>query len=488
MNFKRLIFNVLFLSLQVAVFAYEVDTTYLHNGVVLYHVTDNALPGESWIMEVDLSNPDVSVEPCFANNKLGRIESHSGGFVSKEVISSMAKRESANADSVIGAVNADFFDITTGIPLNAFVRNGILASTPIASAPHSAISFDDSGRPDISIVEYSGTVNYNGKSFNLTSVNFTRRADNMVCYNSYIGESTLTNPYGTEVLLTPVSNTNYMNCESSYVVNKVQSGVGDMQTNDNQLILSGHGAAETFLKSIPVNSTITLNQEMVKSLNQKIYHLVGGFPQIIKNGINCVSTAVNKEKMSYALYAKRHPRSAVGYNISRTKLYLVVSDGRRDDSPGLTLNELAKLMMDFGVYEALNFDGGGSTALWAGNKIVNKPSDGSERRVANSLLVKVKKSSIITSSEIVKKSLGIDKLYVYPNPAESAINLKFKSNRRYNTTLFIYNMAGTLVKCYTMKIENGENFKEFDVSELIDGYYTCVLGDEGSLKTRFLKK
>ncbi|HKO55722.1 MAG TPA: phosphodiester glycosidase family protein, partial [Thermoanaerobaculia bacterium] len=37
--------------------------------------------------------------------------------------------------------------------------------------------------------------------------------------------------------------------------------------------------------------------------------------------------------------------------------------------------------------DAINLDGGGSTAMWVGDKLVNRPSDGVERRVGNHLAV-----------------------------------------------------------------------------------------------------
>ena len=50
-------------------------------------------------------------------------------------------------------------------------------------------------------------------------------------------------------------------------------------------------------------------------------------------------------------------------------------------SAGLTLNELAEYMVKLGASEAMNFDGGGSSEMVLNKKVVNKPSDGSERPV-----------------------------------------------------------------------------------------------------------
>jgi len=80
-----------------------------------------------------------------------------------------------------------------------------------------------------------------------------------------------------------------------------------------------------------------------------------------------------------------HPRSAIGLSKDRRQLLLVVADGRREAVPGLTLPELATLMVELGACTAVNLDGGGSSALWLRDRIVNLPSDGVERKVANHL-------------------------------------------------------------------------------------------------------
>lgn len=82
-----------------------------------------------------------------------------------------------------------------------------------------------------------------------------------------------------------------------------------------------------------------------------------------------------------------HPRTAVGLSADRQHLLLLVADGRREDVPGPTLPELAALMIEVGACTALNLDGGGSSALWVRDRIVNQPSDLVERPVANHLAV-----------------------------------------------------------------------------------------------------
>jgi hypothetical protein len=82
----------------------------------------------------------------------------------------------------------------------------------------------------------------------------------------------------------------------------------------------------------------------------------------------------------------RHPRTAVGWN--GREICLIVVDGRRADlSIGMTLPELAALCQRLGCEEAINLDGGGSSTLWLDGRVMNVPSDGRERPVANGLVL-----------------------------------------------------------------------------------------------------
>lgn len=98
---------------------------------------------------------------------------------------------------------------------------------------------------------------------------------------------------------------------------------------------------------------------------------LGGGPVLVKDGkINVTS----QQEGFGGSHLQRHPRSAIGYKDKNTLLLLVV-DGRQLASAGVTLHELAKLMADIGAKDALNLDGGGSSAMVAAGEVVNVPAD-----------------------------------------------------------------------------------------------------------------
>lgn len=82
---------------------------------------------------------------------------------------------------------------------------------------------------------------------------------------------------------------------------------------------------------------------------------------------------------------KSNPRTAIGM-VSPLHYMVVVSDGRTDDNEGLSLYELAQVLVDNGATFAYNLDGGGSTTLYFQGEVLNTPTSGNrsgERKVSD---------------------------------------------------------------------------------------------------------
>jgi hypothetical protein len=96
---------------------------------------------------------------------------------------------------------------------------------------------------------------------------------------------------------------------------------------------------------------------------------VGGTPILVHEGRRWFSDEPRD------FFSKRHPRTAVGWN-EGGDIWLVTVDGRQPGtSEGMTMRELADLMMKLGATEAINLDGGGSTTFVTRGLVVNRPSD-----------------------------------------------------------------------------------------------------------------
>jgi exopolysaccharide biosynthesis protein len=112
---------------------------------------------------------------------------------------------------------------------------------------------------------------------------------------------------------------------------------------------------------------------------------ISGWPALINN---CDALSAGQLPGSDAFTRSPHPRTAVGLSDDRKTLYFVVADGRRTGVPGLTLAQLGSFMASrLDACSAINFDGGGSTAMWVSDRVVNRPADGVERPVGDHLAV-----------------------------------------------------------------------------------------------------
>ena len=91
---------------------------------------------------------------------------------------------------------------------------------------------------------------------------------------------------------------------------------------------------------------------------------------------------------------KRHPRSVMGIT-SDGWVYMIVIDGRFPEAAGATMEEAAQIALMFGLKDAINLDGGGSSTLWTASLgVLNHPSDNrkfdheGQRKVPNIIYVK----------------------------------------------------------------------------------------------------
>lgn len=108
-------------------------------------------------------------------------------------------------------------------------------------------------------------------------------------------------------------------------------------------------------------------------------------PALIQNGEITVDSddEVGKAKAS-------NPRTAI-CEIEPLHYLFVVSDGRTDESEGLSLLELAQFLEPFGVTTAYNLDGGGSSTMVFNGTLINNPTTSgrnvSERSVSDAVCI-----------------------------------------------------------------------------------------------------
>ncbi|MCK6604952.1 MAG: phosphodiester glycosidase family protein [Ignavibacteriaceae bacterium] len=366
---------ILTLLISVSGFAQSYDTVanlQMGMGIFYTKVVEYTRPWSIDILEIDLTVPYNKLETAKANNRLK-------GY---ERTSSMAARNSRPGHVVVGAINGDFYG-GAGEPISMQILNGEALKLPIDK---SLFAVTESGKPVLARMNYTGRVWRGNQSYSINNVNQTRGTDQLILYNTFMGTATATNIYGTEVGVKAL-NTWMVNDTVYCIVVLKTAGTGNMAINDSVKVLSGNGAAATFLNSFNVGDTIKIAQ-FVSPAPRRIKELIGGFPRIVMNGANYVVQGYNEEGGPSHTF-ERHPRTAVGFSQDSTKVWFITVDGRQPHSAGMTLNELADFMIRLGIYHGVNFDGGGSTTMVVRDSVVNKVSDGPgvERTVSNALMV-----------------------------------------------------------------------------------------------------
>lgn len=124
---------------------------------------------------------------------------------------------------------------------------------------------------------------------------------------------------------------------------------------------------------------VALGNELVKANTWQTFEFG---PELIRNG-QAVEFSPEFDLISTAP-TRREPRTAIG-QIAPLHYVVIVADGRQSGySKGMTLIELQHLFLRYGAQMAINLDGGLSE-MWFNGSIVNRPSQGSERRLSDIL-------------------------------------------------------------------------------------------------------
>ncbi len=347
-------------------------------GVIFYHDFRSIGPWHIQVLEIDLKNPWIKLETVKARDLLA----------GNETTSSMARRNDREAHRVVGAINGDFYD-SRGVPIGTQVLNGLILKNP---ATRSVFGISATNQPWFDIVSFQGQVIApNSRTATITGINEIRDTDDLVVFNRYYGPSTGTNYWGTEVTAkflrepTAVGDTLWLVAIAKDSL--LEPGHGNNPIPSDGLVFSGHLVARFFLDhNIFVGDTFAVVMGLPPMIGQ-LEQLIGGTPRLIRDG--AISVEWEREHVAGTFAYNRHPRTAIGCNSDSTKLYLFTVDGRQPGySVGMSLFELADYMLQWGVYQGINLDGGGSTTMVVRNQVMNRPSDaGGERAVSNALMV-----------------------------------------------------------------------------------------------------
>jgi exopolysaccharide biosynthesis protein len=372
-------FFLLISSLHSQAISYDtVSSESIAKGVT-YTFYKSALPQEIHVAEIDLRNPQLSIESV----------RHNGLVTTSEEV----RKNSSERKNALVAINGDFFSFKDSSPVNNQIT-GYVSVTGYSSPQKSQLAITAEKKLLIDGFTFSGTVLTKSKSvFTFERLNSTRTLSEITFYTRYRGTTTKTDSGGVEIILRPVSKKITAQDTLRFVVASVSTISGNSLIPEGGGVLS-FGRSDTSLKFLSAFSrgdTVRIYMDYKPKTHPvatKIAQLIGGWGRLLDNGKNLTAIADTNEGLTGKFTAVRHPRTFLGINADTTKLYLCIVDGRQEKSVGMTFPEMAHFLHFINVTNAFNFDGGGSSTMVIHGKVVNSPSDASgERPVANSLQV-----------------------------------------------------------------------------------------------------
>jgi hypothetical protein len=289
----------------------------------------------------------------------------------------------ATGDSlnVIAAINGDFFSFDPpGVSEGPQIANGVV----LKSEGHhrealedrrlrrqSVFAVDGAGRPVVLHTRMHGSVQARDMAVPLAGVNVPARSDSAFVYTPFWGAVTPADSTALELVL------------RAGVIARIDSAATGVEIPDPGAVITLRGSARALAAALVPGDTVVWQAEFTDVPGAR--EMIGGYPMLLLRG----NPVYQEEAGLRAAFAdRRHPRAAIGVD-RRGRVFIVAVDGRQPPySDGMTLQEFSHFLTAYGITDALNLDGGGSTTLVTAGRIANRPSDSNgERAVSNALLV-----------------------------------------------------------------------------------------------------
>jgi len=334
----------------------------LRRGPLVYHV-----------VKADIRAAGLRIEPIRAEGA--------------ETLAQMVERLLERREPLIAAINGDYFDRKSGsaVPWGVHVTGGKLLFSPTAK---SAFLIGPKGRPFIGKAKLKLGIRFGkrGAYLPVAAVNRPRAKDRsgFFVYTPAWG-ATVQAPLGGLALVLSGGELK-LGPAVSCVLERMELGGAEVEIPEGGMVITHENRRARVFARLKIGGAVVLRGVLEPPARSAI----GGGPRLVRRGK--VSVEFNEENFSpsHVRYLSgRHPRSAVGYDRSRTAVLLVVVEGRTKSSAGISMQGLAQLMCSLGAYEAMAFDGGGSSTLYVAGMLVGWGSTGkgnvAERRLANAL-------------------------------------------------------------------------------------------------------
>lgn len=344
-----------------------VKTRKIAPGLLFTRIVQRQVPRRTFILQINPSRP-LTVDVTLAGNVLP------------------ARRETsltAKANDALAATNGDFNVQEHGRPVHVFAQDGDLVQSSGPGGPLFGLSRDEqhafTGTPDLRVTATSADT---GQTWTIDRWNRGRPSPGEIVVHSPLGGTV--EPPPTHVCSVrllpqgPPATDDDGGVIRDYAVDEATCAAESMQRNGG-LVLSAAPATDEATQLLALTPATQMRVRWTLGWHG-VFDVIGGGPVLVQDD------RIVTEPCSSS-FCRRNPRTAIGWT-STGRVLLVVIDGRQPRwSAGASLGELARIMHDLGAVQAMNLDGGGSSTMWVDGEVVNRPSDGTERKVTTAMLV-----------------------------------------------------------------------------------------------------
>ncbi|MCR4575131.1 MAG: phosphodiester glycosidase family protein [Lentisphaeria bacterium] len=275
---------------------------------------------------------------------------------------------------VVGGTNGDFFHMahtkTAGMTVGVSISNGRL----VESAGNLPCFYVTADRvPHIGPISTKASLVTDGKELTIQTVNRPPTANGLFLFTRDFQWDL---PAGLRLRLDNAPLGAHGDWKAK-ITGEFNAGKLDTDDLSELVLVAADNESKALLANLKPDMEVILRMR-VPEAGQPVVQAVGGNFILLKDGELPFKTD-NVDKA-------RHPRTTIGFNDE--EIMLMTVDGRQPGwSVGMRYEDLAVFMKEFGMKEALNLDGGGSTTAIVRDVVENRPSDGGLRRNANGVIV-----------------------------------------------------------------------------------------------------
>lgn len=347
--------------------------------------------------------PNEDVKPTVA---------YGANVLERATLSAMARTLEEQGKRVVGGTNGDFYVLTTGQPLGLVVTDGVLRSS---ASYHSAVGFRADGTafvgtPNLQIsvtlgedrLTVFGGVNKvrqvrtaDGGGLTLLTPDFGANTQNIspgvdvflkaAVDEEELGETLSAEETGLDRALT-LSDQLRIGGRVKCVVDYVSEAAGANPIPRDGFVLTMNGKDDegtlNMLRALQPGDEVNIDVISEDPVWEEATEALGAMYRLLENG-----------QVGSGLSTERTARTAVGVREDGTVILYTIDGKQPGVSIGATCDQVARRLLELGCVEAVGLDGGGSTTLGlttpadSAMAVVNKPSEGAERKNSTALFL-----------------------------------------------------------------------------------------------------